>query len=164
MTTPSPNRQTALDLINAFTTLDIPSSLAPRSQHCTWTMLPASLSFPPALTNAQHAAHMQSLTDVSPGFDMYVQEVWDGGNTVVVHALSDLRFREEVTSGDEGVEWKYRGEYMFVVDFDAEGKVVRVIEFLDSKAVGEALGLAGRGREILAARKSAGGGGEEGKA
>jgi ketosteroid isomerase-like protein len=153
--TGSANKEAALAIIASFSTFDVAATLAPRSQSCTWTMLPASLNFPANLTNEQHAAHLSSLTDVASGFDMDVQQVWDKGNTVVVRAFSDLRFREEVTSQDDGVEWKYRGEYVFVFEFDAEGKVERAIEFMDSKAAAEALGLAGRAREILAGKKGA---------
>jgi hypothetical protein len=30
-------------------------------------------------------------------------------------------------------EWDYTGEYIYMLDVDEDGKIVRVLEFLDSK-------------------------------
>lgn len=34
--------------------------------------------------------------------------------------------------GDDGKEWEYVGEYMFLLDVDEQGKICRIVEFLDS--------------------------------
>ena len=54
---------------------------------------------------------------------------------VVVWATAVPTFRDEVMDpGVSAEEWKYQGEYIFILDFDESAeKVKRVVEFLDSK-------------------------------
>jgi len=60
----------------------------------------------------------------------------ESSNEVVVWATSQANFRDEVK--DDGIpkkDWMYEGEYVFILSMDRTGeKIVRVVEFLDSKA------------------------------
>lgn len=44
-------------------------------------------------------------------------------------------------------EWEYTGEYIFILDVDARGKIVGILEFLDSLATERLRGLMVRMRE-----------------
>jgi len=54
--------------------------------------------------------------------------------------------------GDEA-EWEYTGEYIFILDMDEEGRITRVVEFLDSLATERVRGLMGKARRNLAKGK-----------
>lgn len=71
--------------------------------------------------------------------------------------------------GEQEVDWEYRGEYVFMLEVDAQGKVERVVEFLDSLATERLrmlMGLARKRREgmvkegkwVLGEGESVGGG------
>jgi len=113
-------------------------------------MGPASLNFPSSMTNAEWAAHLDSLKDVLSEFPVTATEIFKSGNQIVIHAMSEAIFREEVK--DEGAKWEYRGEYVFVLFFEEGGKIERIFEFLDSKLVEEVRVLMGRAKKNLAAR------------
>jgi ketosteroid isomerase-like protein len=62
----------------------------------------------------------------------------EGRNKVITHATSVTEFWEERM--DQGVgreEWRYRGEYVFMFEFEGgrgekAGKINKVVEFVDS--------------------------------
>jgi hypothetical protein len=41
----------------------------------------------------------------------------------------------------EEKEWEYTGEYVFILDINQEGRIDRVLEFLDSLETGRLRGL-----------------------
>lgn len=73
--------------------------------------------------------------------------VGDGGQ-VVIWATGRAVFRDEIV-GEDGEEWGYEGEYMFLLDVGDEGKIERIVEFLDSKGTERLRGLVVRAREKL---------------
>lgn len=63
-------------------------------------------------------------------------------------ATGTPEFKKEVMDGErEG--WEYTGEYIFILDVDEEGKIVRVVEFLDSKGTERLRGLVERARRNM---------------
>jgi len=66
----------------------------------------------------------------------------ESANQVTVWATSRTIFRDDVK--DDGIgeeEWVYEGEYIFMLWMDESGeKIVRTVEFLDSKGTVEKLG------------------------
>jgi len=70
---------------------------------------------------------------------------------VTVWARSAAVFREELK--DEGLsqeEWRYCGEYVFMIWFEEGGKRIdRIVEFLDSKGTERFRGLVGRAKGNL---------------
>ena len=54
-------------------------------------------------------------------------------------------------AGEEEAFWEYTGEYIFILDVDGEGRISRVVEFLDSLATTRLFGLMGRAREVVEA-------------
>jgi hypothetical protein len=49
----------------------------------------------------------------------------------------------------EAEEWVYTGEYIYMLSVDEDGKIVRVLEFLDSKATERLSVLMGRAKANL---------------
>ena len=76
------------------------------------------------------------------------------GGQVTIWAIGVPEFRAEAVDGMEG-EWEYTGEYVFILDVNEEGKISRVLEFLDTKGRERLRGLMERARRNL---------GQEGKA
>jgi len=105
------------------------------------TFAPASLNPPPMMGRDAFAKHTSSLQNIMIGFPVTIIETIESekGNQVVMWVTADALFREEVK--DKEIleeEWKYRGEYVFMFTMDAsEEKVVKVVEFLDSKKTEE---------------------------
>lgn len=92
---------------------------------------------------------MVMLQGVLKGFPVFIKEMWDGGNSVTIWATSETQFLEQAK--DEQIEpdrWAFRGEYIFILDFEGE-QISRVVEFLDSKATDELRVLMKRARRNL---------------
>lgn len=134
--------------MQVFTTLD-PAAL-PRPvfgagyRHA---MAPASLGIRGEKDAAGFTTHLGSLRGVLRTFPVYPKESWPNPalRQVVIWAESRPEFHAHVRDSD-GDEWtSFRGEYMFVLTMDAAGQhVERVVEFLDSKATGQLMGLIAR--------------------
>jgi hypothetical protein len=153
----SPLHSLALAFCASFQDLDIDANIALRTPDCTHVFAPASLNFPPSMKNAEWAAHASSLTAILSSFPVVAKEIFtsEGSNTVTIWATSEAVFREDVK--EEGVEWSYYGEYMFVLQLEKEGeRIERVVEFLDSTKVVEVRVLMDRARANLARREGSG--------
>ena len=67
------------------------------------------------------------------------------------------KFRQEAKGKPEEVneaDWEYVGEYIFILDLDEEGKITRIVEFLDSKNTVRLFALAEKARENLAVNQT----------
>jgi ketosteroid isomerase-like protein len=49
--------------------------------------------------------------------------------------------------GDTAEKWEYVGEYIFILDVDEEGKIIRILEFLDSLATERLRGMMDKAKE-----------------
>jgi len=135
--------QTAQSYIATFGSLDtyyLGTLLAENYHH---TFAPASIpSLPGPFDKAGFLNHHSHLGDVMTGFPVtgkeYVEN--EAGQQVIVWATSEACFREDVKGKEDKEMWTYKGEYVFMLWMDASGeKVVRVIEFLDSKGTTDVL-------------------------
>lgn len=123
---------------------------------------PSSLTPFGPYTKQAFLEHHGRMLVVMSGFPVTAKEYIESesSNQVVVWATSQANFRDEVK--DNGIpekDWMYEGEYVFILSMDQTGeKIVRVTEFLDSKATLDKLvGLMKRAQEN-SERKSGGGG------
>lgn len=149
-------RSIALAFLQSFQDLDIDSNLALRTPGCSHIFAPASLNFPPSMTNEQWAAHVLSLKSILANLPVTAKEIFaqEGSSQVTIWATSEARFREEAKDEDSGLNWIYHGEYIFILLLNQTGdKIERIVEFLDSKKVVEVGALLERGRRNVAARK-----------
>lgn len=148
--------QTAKSFLNHFETLDsdlLASVLAPDYTH---HFAPASLAFPGPFTKEQFVEHGASLRKIMTGFPVYAKEYVESeaSNQVTVWATSRALFREEVLRDEEDKEkWKFEGEYIFMFWMDETGeKIVRTVEFLDSKGTESVRPLLKRANEKMQAQ------------
>ncbi|KAK9310979.1 hypothetical protein V1522DRAFT_432606 [Lipomyces starkeyi] len=75
------------------------------------------------------------------GFPVTAKEYFDSesSNSVTVWATSRAVFRDDVKDASIP-DWVYEGEYVFIFTFASTGeKIVRTVEFLDSKATADKL-------------------------
>ncbi|ORY11329.1 hypothetical protein BCR34DRAFT_624851 [Clohesyomyces aquaticus] len=146
----------ATSFLSAFTSLSSSQHISLRSPTCTHIFAPASLSIPPK-TNSDFAAHMLRLQEILIRFPVTAKEIHvnDEKRQAVIWATGRPDFREEVRGNEEkgDEDWEYTGEYIFMLDVDGEGRIERIVEFLDSKGTERLLGMVKRARENLAARK-----------
>ncbi|KAL2859872.1 uncharacterized protein BJX67DRAFT_386558 [Aspergillus lucknowensis] len=152
--------QTAQKFISHFSTIDdnlLESLLAENYHH---QFAPASLNPPGPFDKAGYLAHVRSLKYVLKGFPVTAKEYIESesSNTVVVWATAEAQFMEEVK--DDGIpaeEWAFQGEYIYAITMDHIGeKIVRSMEFLDSKGTERLLGLAARAGANLEKRAAGG--------
>lgn len=149
-------RSIALAFLQSFQELDIDSNLALRTPGCCHIMAPASLNYPPSMTNEQWAAHLFPLKSILATFPVTAKEIFEheGSNQVTIWATSNAIFREEAKDEDSGLDWSYHGEYIFIFLFNQTGdKIERIVEFLDSQKVVELGPLMQRARRNVATRK-----------
>ena len=142
----------ASSFLRAFDTLSAKDHLALRAPHCTHIFAPASLSIPPK-SNNEFSTHLtNNLVPLLARFPVTPKEIHAhttiSGGQVTLWATGTPEFKKEVMDGErEG--WEYTGEYIFILDVDEEGKIVRVVEFLDSKGTERLRGLVERARRNM---------------
>jgi len=96
-------------------------------------------------------------------FPFRVREMIDNptANQILIWTTASPVWLPEVLESDLDGEWRYTGEYMFLLSFeegesgdDGEGgtfkRVERIVEFLDSKGTARLQGLMKKGREYVA--------------
>jgi hypothetical protein len=109
--------------------------LAIRAPNCLHIFAPSSLPLPTSLSNTSLLNHLATnLTPILSVFPTTAKEIHinEAGRQITLWATSKPEFRKEVMDGDVS-EWDYTGEYIYMLDVDEDGKIVRVLEFLDSK-------------------------------
>jgi hypothetical protein len=109
------------------------------------------------MTNDQFSALLtNNLGPILAHYPITAKEIHvnEAGRQVTIWATGVPEFRAEVKDG-EGTGWEYVGEYIFILDVDEEGRIERILEFLDSLATERLGGLIGRAMKNL---------GKEGKA
>ncbi|KAI0148439.1 hypothetical protein GGR57DRAFT_240786 [Xylariaceae sp. FL1272] len=141
MATEESLRDTAEAFISAFATLDPKVEI--RAANCTHNFAPSSLGMPTGITNEAWEAHLKRLRQVMSGFPVTAKEIHINvaKRQVVIWATAVPNFRDEAkdpgAGGDvEGSAWT--GEYVFLLDMNEEGKIDRIVEFLDSLATSNA--------------------------
>ncbi|KAF4456908.1 hypothetical protein FALBO_15309 [Fusarium albosuccineum] len=152
MTTEKTLYDAGVAFIDAFTTLEANAHTSLRAANCTHTFAPSSVNPPPPMTNEDWANHLAKLNLIMTGFPVTAKEIHVNvpKRQVIIWANGVPKFREEVKGlkeGEDGKEWDYVGEFMFFLTIDEEGKISRIVEFLDSLGIERARGLMVRGWE-----------------
>lgn len=146
--------QTALAYLEAFKTLSPESFLSILAPTAIHQFAPASLNLPESMSGSAFATHIGRLREILDGFPVYPKgdiSVNEGQNEATVWATSEAHFRPEAM--DDGIsmeEWLYHGEYIFILTTDeSQEKVVKVLEFVDSKGTERLRELTARARANL---------------
>ncbi|KAH7089280.1 hypothetical protein FB567DRAFT_523425 [Paraphoma chrysanthemicola] len=137
----------AASFLAAFTNLSTTDHIFLRSPTCTHIFAPSSLHITPK-SNPQFAAHLtNNLIPILSHFPVTAKEIHinEKGRQVTIWATGVPEFRPEVMDGDME-EWAYVGEYIFLLDVADDGKIERVVEFLDSLSTERLRGLVERAR------------------
>ncbi|KAK2757754.1 hypothetical protein CKAH01_17001 [Colletotrichum kahawae] len=152
MTTEQTLYEVGTAFIRAFDTLEDEAHISLRATSCTHTFAPASISPPPPMTNAEPAAHLAKLQLIMNSFPVTAKEIHVNvpKRQVLIWATAVAEFKDEVKGlkeGEDGTEWDYVGEYMFFLTVDEEGRISRVVEFVDSLGTKRVWGLMSRAWE-----------------
>jgi ketosteroid isomerase-like protein len=75
--------------------------------------------------------------------EIHVNEV---GKQIILWATGKPEFKKEAMGNDPAEKWDYTGEYIFIV-MNEDGKIVRILEFLDSLAIERLRGMMDRAKE-----------------
>lgn len=145
--------QTALAYIGGFRTLSPEAFLSILAPSAEYQLAPASLNLPQSIDAATFANHLGGLREVLVGFRVHPKEILEneGLGQVTIWATSETIFHEK-TKGDNvsADDWKFQGECIFILTMDeSQEKVVRIVEFLDSKATERLKELMARARKNL---------------
>ncbi|KAH8893941.1 hypothetical protein GQ53DRAFT_745349 [Thozetella sp. PMI_491] len=138
----STRMKTAKKYIKHFETLDIPLLKVLLSDDFAQEFAPASINPPGPFDKQGFLKHHEHLLDVMTGFPVTGKEYIESesSNQVIVWATAQAEFRDDVRDGEPAEYWGYHGEYIFIITLDETGeKIVRIVEFLDSKATVEGL-------------------------
>ena len=71
----------------------------------------------------------------------------EAGRQITIWTNAIPAFKKEAMGDGLKEEWDYIGEYIFILDVSEDGKIVRILEFLDSLATDRLRSLMVRARE-----------------
>ncbi|KAI4101765.1 MAG: hypothetical protein L6R37_004793 [Teloschistes peruensis] len=120
----SPQKRTALSLVDAFNRMDVPAIISHRHPTCLRHFYPTAMA-QRAQDNAGYSKSLTSLRTIFRNFSLIVDElIEDSANRRVCMWLSA---RADTAAGE------YVNEYVWLLDFDEAGeKIVRTKEFSDA--------------------------------
>ncbi|KAF2648876.1 hypothetical protein K491DRAFT_611874 [Lophiostoma macrostomum CBS 122681] len=127
-------QQLAEAFILGFKTLVPEDLIKLRSPDCQHIFAPSSLNFPSPKSNQEFEDHLKSLLPVLSSFPVTPKEILinEPKRQITIWATAIPHFKDEVKGGTPDSEWEYQGEYIFILDVNEEGKIKRIVEFLDS--------------------------------
>jgi hypothetical protein len=127
--------QIANAFLAAFNNLSVEDHLALRAPNCLHHFAPASLGITKPKTNQDFADHINNnIRPVLDQFPVSSKEVYVNlaGRQITIWANSRPGFKREALQNSAEADWEYTGEYIFILDMSEEGKIVKILEFLDS--------------------------------
>ncbi|KAI4230636.1 MAG: hypothetical protein L6R40_007988 [Gallowayella cf. fulva] len=123
----SPQRRTALSLVDAFNRMDVPAIISFRTPTCLRHFYPTAMAQPPQDTQT-YAKSLTSLHAIFRNFSLTIDElIEDPSNPARPRICMWLSARADTAAGE------YVNEYVWLLDFDETGeKIVRTKEFSDN--------------------------------
>jgi hypothetical protein len=120
---PSTRHQVALSVIQGYNESNIDSLMSYRAPNCIHQVLPASLA-PPPMNNDAFRAYVSRIMPLFRNFTVTTKDLIEDpvANKVAIWASS-------TADTDAG---PYANEYMFVLHFNSDCKVEKILEFVDS--------------------------------
>jgi ketosteroid isomerase-like protein len=113
---------------------------------------PASMNSPAPKSNEDFTNHVNNnLRPVLQHFVVTPKEIHvnETCRQVTIWATGKPEFKQEAMGDGPKDQWDYTGEYIFILDINADGKIVRILEFLDSLATTRLRGLMVRAKENM---------------
>ncbi|CAO1596980.1 hypothetical protein XANCAGTX0491_000807 [Xanthoria calcicola] len=123
----SPQRRTALALVESFNRMDVPAIIAPRTPSCLRHFYPTAMAQPPQDTTS-YAKSLQSLRTIFRNFSLTLDElIEDASNPQRPRICMWLSAKADTAAGE------YVNEYVWLLDFDESGeRIVRTKEYSDN--------------------------------
>ncbi|CAL8578710.1 hypothetical protein XPA_004480 [Xanthoria parietina] len=123
----SPQRRTALALVESFNRMDVPAIIAPRTPSCLRHFYPTAMAQPPQDTTS-YAKSLQSLRTIFRNFSLTLDElIEDASNPQQPRICMWLSAKADTAAGE------YVNEYVWLLDFDESGeRIVRTKEYSDN--------------------------------
>lgn len=119
----SVQRKTAEALVTAFNDMNVEAIVSYRHPMCQRIFLPASMAIEPQ-DNAQYFSSLQKLRAVFHNFSLTVNDLLEDKDAGRICMW--LGAKADTAAGE------YINEYMWLLDFDADGKILTSKEFSDS--------------------------------
>jgi len=142
----------ATSFLSAFDNLSVDDHIALRAPLCIHIFAPSSLNIAPK-TNAAFAAHVtNNLLPLLERFPVTAKEthINETGRQITIWATGKPEFKKEAMGTTPAEAWNYTNEYIFMLDVNEDGKIKKIVEFLDSSSTEKLRGA------ILKARANVG--------
>ena len=139
MTMKSTNYNTAQLFLNTIASFDGQGNVALRTTDCRHTLLPSRLGFPPHISNDAWAENFRYLSSVLSKLDIKSSHVLESADSRQISLWARAETSLKVELRDEEWEnntddlWDFNNEFVFVLQFDEDGKISEIWEMLDSK-------------------------------
>ncbi|KAF5714804.1 hypothetical protein FMUND_7185 [Fusarium mundagurra] len=148
---------TATTYIDGFRTLDTEALSRILSDEYSHRFAPTSANLPGPMDHNGFIARLKHVGEVMSSFTVNIKQMWPNPSLrqVLVWANSETHFRRHLRDSDDEEEWTKRGEYMFLMTMNETGeKILDVLEFVDSKATEDIVGLVARALEKKSSAES----------
>lgn len=145
-------RQIAKSFLAAFKDLTASDHLVLRAPTCLHIFAPSSLNINNPKTNDVFAEHVEkNLRPVLDHFPVTAKEIHinEAGRQITIWATAVPEFKAEAMGSSTKEDWDYTGEYIFLLDVDEAGKIIRILEFLDSLKTEKLRGMMVKARENI---------------
>ena len=116
-------RKTAEAVVAAFNAMDVDAILSHRTSNSTRVFLPASMGLPPQ-DNATYCRSLKSLSAIFHNFNLTINDLVEDKEAQRICLW--LSARADTVAGE------YVNEYMWLMEFDEDGKIEGSKEFSDS--------------------------------
>lgn len=119
----SPQRKTAEALVGAFNDMNVEAIISYRHENCMRTFLPTSMGLEPH-DNATYYSSLKALRAIFHNFSLTINDL--------IEDKEARRICMWLSAKADTVAGEYVNEYMWLLDFDSEGKILSSKEFSDS--------------------------------
>jgi len=119
----SSQRRTAIAVVKAFNEMNVETIVSYRSPECSRIFLPTSMGLRPQ-DNATYFSSLQKLRAISHNFSLTINDLLED--------KEKRRICMQLSARADTVAGEYVNEYIWLYDFDDNGKIVVAKEFLDS--------------------------------
>lgn len=120
---PTIQKGTAEALVGAFNEMDVEAIMSYRDENCTRIFLPASMGLSPQ-DNAKYRSSLQNLRAIFLDFSLTINDLLEDKEKRRICMW--LSARANTVAGE------YVNEYMWLYDFNEDGKILVAKEFSDS--------------------------------
>lgn len=142
------NHDKALAFLSTISAQDGHANLALRTSDCTHTILPASMGFPPSISNEKWLENLDYMNAVLSTFRLTATNLMETDRQIAISAQGFLEVKPDLRD-DETKEWSLGSDIVFVLQFNKDGKIENILEMLDSEAAKSFFPVMGRARENL---------------